>query len=194
MKKIYSVLALLVLLLVTGCSGDNPSKTAEKAVNALLQGDMKTYYELLCDEDRSAMTEVNFIRNYNLPEDIRQIISILPEATGTFKASKFKETISGDNAVVTYLVNVPDADKIGKEVLTLNDLMALTNGGKLRTLNDLPKEVLDKIVDYVHKNGVPTKELTGKMSLVKENELWKVKLDLANNYPNGVVPEALRFE
>lgn len=194
MKKIFSFLFVITLFVISGCGGNKPTPVAEKAVEYLLKGDMKGYYELLCDEDKAAMTQDNFLRNYHLPDDLRQILDILPEAQQTFKAGKFKETVTGDNAIVTYLINIPDADKIGKEVLSVGDLLTLMSAGKVRTLSDLPTEVRDKIVDYVHKNGVPTKEIAGKMNLVKEDDLWKVKLDLAHTYPNGMVPEALRFE
>ena len=194
MRRVVPFLTLMLLLLVYGCSGNSPAPVAEKAVNALLDGDMESYYELLTQADQAAMTKTNFVRTYHLPDDIRQILEILPEAKDVFKASKFKETVTGDNAVVTYVVNIPDADKIGSEVLSLTDLMSIADGGKVTRLVDLPEDVKQKIVDYVHKNGVPTKEVTGSMDLLQEEGEWRVNLNLVKNYPNGIVPKALILE
>ncbi len=184
MKKLSHVLLSLCLLLfgasaLTACGGPSAKDTAEKAVNYLINDDLESFYDLLCTRDKESISLDNFRGMYRLPEAITEIEPLAPEVRAkAYKAKDFKETITGESAVVTYVLILPDIDQIGRGAFSLQDIMTLAKLGKVSSVNDLPEELKSKVVEYVDKNGVPTKETALNINLVREDDKWRISLDI----------------
>ncbi|MDD7559376.1 MAG: hypothetical protein SOW44_07780 [Porphyromonas sp.] len=181
---LFSAFIALALGLVS-CGGPAPKENAEKAVNYLIAGELESFYNLLSDRDKEALTMDNFVDLYKAPESVTALEELIPEVRSkAFKAKDFKETITGETAVVTYILTLPDVDQIGRGVFSLQDLITLTVDGKIRNLGDLLTETQDKLKEYIKENGLPTKETAQQINMIRENDEWRVDLDVANALKN----------
>lgn len=181
---LFSAFIALALGLVS-CGGSAPKENAEKAVNYLIAGELESFYNLLSDRDKEALTMDNFVDLYKAPESVTALEELIPEVRSeAFKAKDFKETITGETAVVTYVLTLPDVDQIGRGVFSLQDLITLTVDGKIKNLGDLLTETQDKLKEYVKENGLPTKETAQQINMIRENDEWRVDLDVENALKN----------
>lgn len=175
-------MALCVLVasaVLSSCGGPSASDTAEKAINYLITEDFDSFYNLLSQKDQESISLENFKSLYQAPNEIRQLAPMVPDIHAkAYKAKDFKENITGEEAVVTYVLTLPDIDQLGRGAFSLQDIIDLSQVGKLKSLNDLPEEVKGKILEYIDKNGVPTKESVKRLNLVRENDEWRVDLDI----------------
>lgn len=183
MKRLSTALLALCVLFgsaaLTSCGGPSAKDTAEKAVNYLVGDDIESFYDLLSTRDREAISLENFKDMYQLPEEISELEPLVPDVkVKAYKAKDFKETITGESALVTYVLILPDIDQLGRGAFSLQDVITLVKSGKVKTISDLPEEVKGKIIEYVEKNGVPTKETVQNIQLVREDDKWKVYLDI----------------
>ena len=177
---LFTVIALLSFGLLS-CGGPAPKENAEKAVNYLISGELESFYNLLSDADKEALTMDNFADLYKGPANVTALEELIPEVRQeAFKASDFKETITGETAVVTYVLTLPDVDQIGRGVFSLQDLIALTVDGKIKNLSDLLAQTQDKLQEYIKENGIPTKETAQQINMIRENDEWRVDLDVKN--------------
>ena len=164
MKRINTILAIAMTLVLslglTGCGKSSPKDVAKEAVEAQLKGDLQAFYNLLCEADQTAMTYDNFITKYTLPRDAQALFDLVPETRDVLKAGSFKEIVNGETATVTYVLTVPDMDKIIKE----------------------------NIKQYIAKNDIPTLEVPQTMNLVRENDNWRVNLNLRDALKLGNMP------
>ena len=175
------ILGSLVVVLLSSCGGEKPKKVAEEAINAEItaalseNGDFERFYSFLSTSDRDACTLDNFKDFYRLPIELTGALELIPEAKQHIKVSDFKETITGERAVVTFKITLPDTDAMGK--LSLSDLQSLA-GMKWQKLTDLPEEIQNKIVADVAANGIPEKEMVQQVNMVREEDSWKLQLGL----------------
>ena len=193
MKRINTSLAIartLVLSLgLTGCGKSSPKDVAKEAVEAQLKGDMQAFYNFLCEADQTTMTYDNFIAKYVMPKDAQALFDLVPETRDALKASGFKEIVNGETATVTYVLTVPDMDKIIKETISLEILQQMMAKGKrMSSLSDLPDEMKENIKQYLAKNDIPTLEVPQTMNLVRENDNWRVNLNLRDALDLGRMP------
>ena len=180
-KALLPALALLLSSALLSCGGPAPKENAEKAVNYLIAGELESFYNLLSDRDKEALSMDNFAEFYSGPSNISALEELIPEVREeAFEAKDFKETITGETAVVTYILILPDVDQIGRGVFSLQDLISLTVDGKIKNLADLLSKTQDKLQAYVKENGIPTKETAQQINMIRENEEWRVDLDLKN--------------
>ena len=178
--------ATLLTLGLVSCGGPAPKENAEKAVNYLIDGELESFYNLLSDRDKEAITMDNFIEMYQAPSDITALEELIPEVRKeAFKAQDFKETITGETASVQYKLIVPNVDEIGRGVFSLQDLIALTVDGKVKNLTDLLAQTQDKLQEYVKENGIPTKETVQNITMIRENDEWRVDLDIERALENN---------
>ena len=190
MKRLSTVLLVLCVLFgaaaLTSCGGPSAKDTAEKAVNYLVGDDFEAFYDLLSTRDREAISLENFKDMYQLPEEIGELEPLVPDIkVKAYKAKDFKETITGESALVTYVLILPDVDQLGRGAFSLQDVIALAKAGKAKTIGDLPEEVKSKIIEYVDKNGVSTKETVQNIHLIREDDKWKVNLDIPTMLQSG---------
>lgn len=189
-QRIASVLisALLVLGLTSCNSTKSPKKVTEEAIEALLEQNDEAFYNALSTKDKEAITFDNFQKLLVISNDLTQATFLIPEIREVYKAKDFKETISGESATVTFVLVVPDMEEIGKEAISLSDILNLVKGGKLNTLNDIPEELKTKITDYVKKEGVPTTEKIQQFKLVREDDKeWRIDLGIGTLLKNNDV-------
>ena len=154
MKRINTILAIAMTLVLslglTGCGKSSPKDVAKEAVEAQLKGDLQAFYNLLCEADQTAMTYDNFITKYTLPRDAQALFDLVPETRDVLKAGSFKEIVNGETATVTYVLTVPDMDKIIKENISLEILQQMMAKGKrMSSLSDLPDEMKERNVSYI---------------------------------------------
>ena len=113
----------------------------------------------------------------------------MPETRDVLKAGSFKEIVNGESATVTYVLTVPDMDKIIKENISLEILQQMmANGKRMSSLSDLPDEMKENIKQYIAKNDIPTLEVPQTMNLVRENDNWRVNLNLRDALKLGNMP------
>lgn len=175
---IFSTLALGLF----SCGGPSPKENAEKAVNYLVNGELESFYNLLSQKDKETITLDNFVTLYKGPEYLSALEEVLPSIRkDAFKAKDFKETITGESAVVTYVLTLPDMDQLGKGVFTIADMVATMRDNKLKSENDLIRNYQDRIKEYVDKNGIPTRDTAQQINMIRENDEWHVDLNLAQN-------------
>lgn len=182
--SLFSAFIALTLGLFS-CGGSAPKENAEKAVNYLIAGELESFYNLLSDRDKEALTMDNFSNMYKAPANVTALEELIPEVRQeAFKAKDFKETITGETAVVTYILVLPDVDQIGRGVFSLQDLITLTVDGKIKNLSDLLAETQDKLQEYVKENGIPTKETAQQINMIRENDEWNVDIDVEQALEN----------
>lgn len=175
------LLASLATILLASCGGEKPKKVAEEAINAeitaaLSEGaSFERFYSYLSTSDREACTLDNFKEFYRLPIELTGALELIPDAKMHIKVSDFKETITGERAVVTFKITLPDTDAMGK--LSLSDLQSIA-GLKWKKLTDLPEEIQQKIKADVEANGVPEKEVVQQVNMIREADSWKLQLGL----------------
>ena len=193
MKRINTLLVVAMTLVLslglTGCGKSSPKDVAKEAVEAQLKGDMQTFYTLLCEADQTAMTYDNFITKYVMPKDAQALFDLVPETRDALKAGSFKEIVNGETATVTYVLTVPNMDKIIKETISLEILQQMMAKGKrMSSLSDLPDEMKENIRQYLAKNDIPTLEIPQTMNLLRENDNWRVNLNLRDALNLGNMP------
>lgn len=194
MKRINNllvVMATFVLALgLSSCGKSSPKDVAKDAVEAQLSGDLQTFYNLLCAADQETMTYDNFLSKYTMPRDAQALFEIVPESRDVLQAGSYKEIINGESATVTYILTVPDMDKITKEAISFEILQQMmATGGRMRSLADLPDEMKANIKQYITDNKIPTIEIPQTMTLVRENDQWRVNLNLRDAINLGRMPE-----
>ena len=193
MKRMNTILAIAMTLALalglTGCGKSSPKDVAKEAVEAQLKGDLQASYNLLCEADQTAMTYDNFITKCTLPRDAQALFDLVPETRDVLKAGSFKEIVNGESATVTYVLTVPDMDKIIKENISLEILQQMmANGKRMNSLSDLPDAMKENIKQYIAKNDIPTLEVPQTMNLVRENDNWRVNLNLRDALNLGSMP------
>ena len=193
MKRINTILAIAMTLVLslglTGCGKSSPKDVAKEAVEAQLTGDLQAFYNLLCEADQTTMTYDNFITKYVMPKDAQSLFDLVPETRESLKATGFKEIVNGETATVTYVLTVPNMDKIIKETISLEILQQMMAKGKrMSSLSDLPDEMKENIKQYLAKNDIPTLEVPQTMNLVRENDNWRVNLNLRDALDLGRMP------
>ena len=124
-----------------------------------------------------------------MPKDAQALFDLVPETRDALKAGSFKEIVNGETATVTYVLTVPDMDKIIKETISLEILQQMMAKGKrMSSLSDLPDEMKENIKQYLAKNDIPTLEVPQTMNLVRENDNWRVNLNLRDALNLGNMP------
>ena len=58
----------------------------------------------------------------------------------------------------------------------------------MSSLSDLPDEMKENIKQYLAKNDIPTLEVPQTMNLVRENDNWRVNLNLRDALNLGNMP------
>lgn len=188
-KNVLIPLAALVLVpLLSGCGGQSPKDVAKKAVEAQLEEDMQTFYDLLCLEDQETMTYDNFVAKYLFPKDAIALFELVPEARNVLKASSFKEIKNGESATVTYVLTVPDMNRITKESINFNILQEMTSGRRMSSIADLPDEMKANIQEYIANNKVPTLDVPQSIDLIREDDNWRIRLNLRDALELGRMP------
>lgn len=188
-SKVWMALAAIVLALgLSSCGGTSPKDVAKTAVEAELSSDMQAFYDLLCSADQTAMTYDNFVAAYKVPKDAQVLFDLVPETRTVLKAGSYKEIVNGETATVTYVMTVPDMNKITKEAINFEILRQMTSGKRMNSIADLPDEMKDNIKAYIEKNGVPTIEVPQSLNLVRENEQWRISLHLRDAIELGRMP------
>ena len=80
-------------------------------------------------------------------------------------------------------------DKIIKENISLEILQQMmAKGNRMSSLSDLPDEMKENIKQYIAKNDIPTLEVPQTMNLVRENDNWRVNLNLRDAINLGRMP------
>lgn len=194
MKSINRLLVVMVALVMalglTSCGKSSPKDVAKKAVEAQLSGDLQTFYNLLCAADQETMTYDNFLAKYTMPKDAQALFDIVPESRDILKAGSYKEIVNGESATVTYILTLPDMDKIIKEAISFDILQQMmATGGRMKSLADLPDEMKANIKQYITDNKIPTIEIPQTMTLVRENDQWRANLNLRDAINLGRMPE-----
>lgn len=176
LKWINKTLLIMGLLLVglTSCGGEKPKQVAEIAIQAEIDENFEQLYSLLTTKDKEALTLENFRSFYSIPTELKGALELIPEAKDIIKAEGFKETVTGETATVMFKLILPDTETMGK--LSLSDLQSIA-GIKWKNLSELPQEIQDKIVEDVKKNGIPKKEISKQIKLVREQDEWKVDIN-----------------
>ena len=178
-KAVLFTAVMVLSLGLYSCGGPAPKENAEKAVNYLISGELESFYNLLSDADKEALTMDNFSELYKAPTNVTALEELIPEVRqDAFKATDFKETITGETAVVTYVLTLPDVNQIGRGVFSLQDLIELTVDGKIKNLSDLLSQTQDKLQEYIKENGIPTVETAQQLNMIRENDEWRVDLDV----------------
>ena len=54
----------------------------------------------------------------------------------------------------------------------------LTVDGKIKNLSDLLSQTQDKLQEYIKENGIPTVETAQQLNMIRENDEWRVDLDV----------------
>lgn len=176
MKWISRALLLgLILLGLTGCGKEKPKDVAAIAIQAEIEENYEQFYNLLSTKDREAVTLESFKKFYSIPVELSGALELIPEAKSVIKVEGFKETVTGEIATVMFKLTLPDTEAMGK--LSLSDLQSIA-GLRWKSLTELPEEIQTKIKEDVQKNGVPKKEVSRQIKLVREADEWKLDLDL----------------
>lgn len=186
--RLLPLLAVALLLGLSSCGKPSPKDVAKQAVEAQLADDLQSFYDLLCAEDQEAITYDNFLTKYTCSKDVKALFDLVPEAHDVLKAGSYKEIVNGEAATVTYVLTVPDMDRIVKEAIDFDLLRQMMNGTRMRSLADLPEGMKDNIRRYVADHKIPTTETPQTMTLVRENDLWKVSLHLRDALRLGEMP------
>lgn len=191
-NKISTLVLLLgaMLLALTSCGGEKPKDVAKVAIQAEIDGDFEQLYNILCTKDREAVSLENFMSFYTIPQEIKGALDLIPAAREIIKAEGFKETVIGEEASVMFKLTLPNTKEMGK--LSVSDLQSLA-GLKWNSLSDLPEELQEKIKADVESNGVPKREVSKQIKLVREEDEWKVSLDLAKQISDGKVIKSIFF-
>lgn len=191
-SRINTLLLLMgaMLLALTSCGGEKPKDVAQVAIQAEIDGDYEQLYKLLSSKDREAVSLENFISFYTIPKEMKGALDLIPGAREIIKADGFKETVIGEEANVMFKLTLPNTEEMGK--LSVSDLQSIA-GLKWNSLSDLPEELQEKIKADVEKNGVPKREVSKQIKLVREEDEWKISLDLAKQISEGKVIKSIFY-
>lgn len=190
-KKLALPALLLLAVVLASCGGTKAKKVAEQVVNLQIEAikgedgqQLEKLYQQLSTADKDEITYDNFAKKYRLPDDLRETLNLIPEASQSIEASDFQEVVTGERAEVMFSIQLPDPEKIGQDVLSLSDLLTISDK-KFNTLSDLPEDIKEKIRAHATKNGVPTKKVPQTMTLVKEDDEWHIFLNLKESLAKG---------
>lgn len=167
-------LSLVISSFLSSCGGPSPEDIAEKSIGYLVKGDVDSFYNLLSSSDKSFITQTNFKKLYRDPFSFGNLKekAIIPD-TEELKVEKFDEIDRKDSiAMVSFVANLPDYEEIGKGYLSYQDVADFI----LIDRNAINK----KIISYIKEKGLPTEGVPQIMTLVKEQDEWRVFLDLEN--------------
>lgn len=171
-----------ILLGLSSCGGEKPKDVAEIAVQAEINENFEQLYNLLSTKDKEVVSLENFLSFYSIPVELKGALELIPEAKNVIKAEGFKETVTGETATVIFKLVLPDTNKMGN--LSVSDLQSIASL-KWNSLSDLPEDIQAKIKEDVQKNGIPKKEISKQIKLVREEDEWKIDLNLSQQISEG---------
>lgn len=172
----------IILLGLSSCGGEKPKDVAEIAVQAEINENFEQLYNLLSTKDKEVVSLENFLSFYSIPVELKGALELIPEAKNVIKAEGFKETVTGETATVIFKLVLPDTNKMGN--LSVSDLQSIASL-KWNSLSDLPEDIQAKIKEDVQKNGIPKKEISKQIKLVREEDEWKIDLNLSQQISEG---------
>ncbi len=151
-----------------------PEKVALKYFQALENGNFKTAYECISNNDKQMLNYDDFLKKYNFNNKARQIVL----SRSSHSVTNIK--INGNEAIATVEVYGPD-EKIllatmMKEFFPLMMKYAFSEN---KQQNDEEVEIF--IQQKLSEKDIPMSSSSHDMMLVKENNSWKVNLNVKLN-------------
>lgn len=122
MKKLIVMLMTVCSMLLIACSSNTPTKTVEKAFDALIDGDYETYVRSLYVEDKSNPEKVE--------KDIQDLVKMIKrnlennenEKVKSYEILNEKQSKTGKWVRITYkLINVDGKENTSDFYLTKDD-------------------------------------------------------------------------
>ena len=122
MKKLTVMLMTACSMLLIACSSNTPTKTVEKAFDALIDGDYETYVRSLYVEDKSDPEKVE--------KDVQDLVKIIKrnlennenEKVKSYEILNEKQSKTGKWVRITYkLINVDGKENTSDFYLTKDD-------------------------------------------------------------------------
>lgn len=122
MKKLIVMLMTVCTMLLIACSSNTPTKTVEKAFDALIDGDYETYVRSLYVEDKSNPEKVE--------KDIQDLVKMIKrnlennenEKVKSYEILNEKQSKTGKWVRITYkLINVDGKENTSDFYLTKDD-------------------------------------------------------------------------